>query len=74
MLEINKTDFRYRIEENEKLLAYNVVTAKMYFFTGNTKEYLLNKLYDKESNIELEEKYINYLLENSILRRTSNGI
>lgn len=73
-MEINKTDFRYRIEKDEKLLAYNVITAKMYFFTGNTKEYLLNKLYDKNNNIELEEKYINYLIENNIIRRISNGI
>lgn len=74
MLEINKTDFRYRIEKDEKLLAYNVITAKMYFFTGNTKEYLLNKLYDKNNNIELEDKYINFLIENNIIRRISNGI
>lgn len=74
MLEINKTAFRYRIEKDEKLLTYNVITAKMYFFTGNTKEYLLNKLYDKNNNIELEEKYINYLIENNIIRRVSNGI
>ena len=73
-MEINKTDFRYRIEKDEKLLAYDVITAKMYFFTGNTKEYLLNKLYDKNNDIELEEKYIDYLLENNILRRISNGI
>lgn len=73
-MEINKTDFRYRIEKDEKLLAYNVITAKMYFFTGNTKEYLLNKLYDKNNNIELEEKYINYLMKNNIIRRVSNGI
>lgn len=73
-MEINKTAFRYRIEKDEKLLTYNVITAKMYFFTGNTKEYLLNKLYDKNNNIELEEKYINYLIENNIIRRVSNGI
>lgn len=73
-MEINKTDFRYRIEKDEKLLAYNVITAKMYFFTGNTKAYLLNKLYDETNNVELEEKYINYLLENNIIRRISNGI
>ena len=73
-MEINKTDFRYRIEKDDKLLAYNVITAKMYFFTGNTKEYLLNKLYDKNNNIELEDKYINYLIENNIIRRISNGI
>lgn len=73
-MEINKTDFRYRIDKDEKLLVYNVITAKMYFFTGNTKEYLLNKLYDKTNNVELEEKYINYLLESNILRRISNGI
>ena len=73
-MEINRTDFRYRIEKDEKLLAYDVITAKMYFFTGNTKEYLLNKLYNKNNNIELEKKYINYLLENNILRRISNGI
>lgn len=68
-MEINKTDFRYRIEKDEKLLAYNVITAKMYFFVGNTKEYLLNKLYNRRNDIELEEKYIAYLLENNILRR-----
>lgn len=68
-MEINRTNFRYRIEKDEKLLAYNVITAKMYFFIGNTKEYLLNKLYDKKNDIELEEKYINYLLENNVLRR-----
>lgn len=73
-MEINKTDFRYRIEKDDKLLAYNVITAKMYFFTGNTKEYLFNKLYDKNNNIELEDKYINYLIENNIIRRISNGI
>ena len=67
-MEINRTDFRYRIEKDEKLLAYDVITAKMYFFTGNTKEY------NKNNNIELEKKYINYLLENNILRRISNGI
>ncbi len=73
-MEINKIDYRYRIDNDEKLLAYNVITAKMYFFTGNTKEYLLNKLYDKTNGIKIEEKYINYLLENNILRRNSNGI
>ena len=42
MLEINKYDFRYRIEKDGKLLMYNVITAKMYFFVGKTKQYLLN--------------------------------
>lgn len=73
-MEINKIDFRYRIENDEKLLVYNVITAKMYFFTGNTKKYLLNKLYGKNNNIELEEKYINYLIKNNIIRRISNEI
>ena len=45
MLEINKYDFRYRIEKDGKLLMYNVITAKMYFFVGKTKQYLLNILY-----------------------------
>ena len=56
MLEINKYDFRYRIEKDGKLLMYNVITAKMYFFVGKTKQYLLNILYNKPNNIILEEK------------------
>lgn len=72
MLEINKYDFRYRIEKDGKLLMYNVITAKMYFFVGKTKQYLLNILYNKPNNIMLEEKYINYLLENNIVRKITN--
>lgn len=67
MLEINKVDYRYRLENDEYLLAYNVITNKMYFFKGNTKKYLESMLYNK-SPINLESKYINYLINNNILK------
>lgn len=72
MLEINKRDYRYRIENEQFLLAYNVITNKMYFFKGNTKQYIESKLYGAES-VELEKKYIDYLISNSILIGDDNN-
>lgn len=65
MLEINRIDFRYRLENENVLLAYQVINHRMYFFKGNTKKYIENKLKEKESS--LDKKYIDYLLNEGIL-------
>ncbi len=66
MLEINQKDFRFRRENDDILLGYNVITNKMFFFKGNTKKYIEAKL-NHEDTIFLEDKYMKYLLNNKIL-------
>ncbi len=65
MLELNRNDFRYREEDENTILAYQVIFHKMYFLKGNTKKYIEEKL--KGNDIDLDKKYIDYLKEERIL-------
>ena len=66
MLELNRKDYRYRIENHSYLLAYNVITNKMYFFKGKVKEYLITKI-NENKDLSLEKKYLDYLMDQDIL-------
>lgn len=72
MLALNAKDFRFRIEDENILLAYDVIKNNMYFFKGKTKQYLEN-LINKETPILLDEKYINFLLKNNVLIKGENN-
>lgn len=77
MLErINKKDYRFRFEGDDILLGYNVITAKMFFFKGNLKKYIECLLNNTEPDVTLENKYIDYLINNKIIIRGDdlNGI
>lgn len=74
MLErLNIIDFRYRKENEDTLLGYNVITAQMYFFKGNVKAYIESLINNTPNIIVLENKYINYLIDNNILIRSDNN-
>ena len=71
MLALNTKDFRFRVENEDILLAYDVIKNNMYFFKGKTKEYL-EKMINKQEPILLDKKYVSYLVKNNVLIEGDN--
>ncbi len=66
MLALNNKDFRFRKEDDNTLLAYDVIHNKMFFLKGNTKIFI-EELMNGKNTSKLDDKYINYLIENGII-------
>ena len=67
MLErINKVDYRYRIEDENTLLALNVITSEMLFLKGKTKQYIIDLLNEKNPE-NINEKNRRILKEKKII-------
>lgn len=64
---LNTVDFRYRVEDENRLLIYNVRTSEMIFVIGKVKKYILSKLNNSSESITLAKEYISYLLDKKIL-------
>ena len=66
MLALNNIDFRFRKEDDDTILAYDVIRNNMYFLKGNTGKYIEN-LMNNQKPTHLEDKYIKYLIEKKII-------
>lgn len=67
MEKLNELIYKFRDELDDKLLAYNVITSDMYFFSGSTKKFIKNILDNKKQDVKLEDKYLTYLKNKSII-------
>lgn len=68
MLEkINNLDYRFRKEEENILLAFNVITSEMLFLKGNSKDYITALLNNQKYNGEINDKNIEILKNKKII-------
>ena len=65
-LEFNSNLYRYRLENDEQLLLYNVTNGQIYMIKGNSKKFLLDKINNKNPDI-IENKYLEFFIKNNIL-------
>ena len=72
MLALNNTDFCFRKEDDNILLAYDVIHNKMYFLRGNTRIFIEELMHGKKT-CNLDDKYINYLIEKGIIIGGNNN-
>ena len=47
---INNTDYRFRQEGENTLLAFNVITSEMFFLKGNSRDYITALLNNQKYN------------------------
>lgn len=67
MLErINDVDYRFRIEDENTLLALNIINFEMLFLKGKTKEYITDLLDGKVPEI-ISQKNIDILKKKKII-------
>lgn len=66
-LEFNCNLYRYRLENDEQLLLYNVKSGQIYIIKGNPQKFLLDKINNKNQNIIIENKYIEFFIKNNVL-------
>lgn len=64
---LNNEKYKFREEKNDKLLAFNVVNANIIFFTGKTKKFIMSLINNDLNNNDIEDIYLNFLLENEII-------
>ena len=68
MLErINNIDYKFRVEDDETLLAFNIITSEMYFLRGNTKEFLIKLINGEKYKGKIDGKNIKFLKEKSLI-------
>ncbi len=68
MLErINNIDYRFRIEDDNTLLAFNVITFEMTFLKGLTKDYIIKLLNNEVYNGTISDKNIKILKNKKII-------
>ncbi len=67
MEKLNVIEYKFRDELDDKLLAYNIITSDMYFFSGNTRRFIKNIISNKKQDIKLESKYLTYLKNKRII-------
>lgn len=66
-LKFNQDIDKYRMENPTQLLLYNVKDGQIFLAQGNTKDFLLNIINNQPKEMQLENKYINFLKNNNIL-------
>lgn len=66
-LKFNKDVYKYRMENPTQLLLYNVKDGQIFLTQGNTKDFLLNIISKQPKEMQIENKYINFLKNNNIL-------
>lgn len=66
-LNLNLKDYRFRNEDENRLLIYNVRTAEMIFVNGKVKDYIEDLLFTNRTNVMLSKPYIDYLVNKNIL-------
>lgn len=63
----NYKEYRFREENEEFVLIYNVRKGTILFLTGWVKERIKEFIYKKSIDVDLKDGRINYLVENNIL-------
>ena len=64
---INNTDYKFRQEGENTLLAFNVITSEMLFLHGNSKDYISALLNNEKYNGVLSNKNIEILKNKKII-------
>lgn len=69
-LKFNSKLFRYRNENDEQLLLYNVKYGQIYLIKGKAKKFILSYIEKQQKNdkqLSIDNKYIEFFKENKIL-------
>ncbi len=66
-LNLNLKDYRFRNEDENRLLIYNVRTAEMIFVNGKVKDCIEDLLSTNRTDVMLSKPYIDYLVNKNIL-------
>lgn len=66
-LNLNLKDYRFRNEDENRLLIYNVKTAEMIFVNGKVKDCIEDLLSTNRTDVMLSKPYIDYLVNKNIL-------
>lgn len=71
-LSLNVKDYRFRNEDENRLLIYNVRTAEMIFVIGKVKQYIEDLLSTNSTDIMLSKPYVDYLVNKNILIKSGD--
>lgn len=71
-LSLNVKDYRFRNEDENRLLIYNVRTAEMIFVIGKFKQYIEDLLSTNSTDITLSKPYVDYLVNKNILIKSGD--
>lgn len=71
-LSLNVKDYRFRNEDENRLLIYNVRTAEMIFVIGKVKQYIEDLLSTNSADIMLSKPYVDYLVNKNILIKSGD--
>ena len=66
-LNLNLKDYRFRNEDENRLLIYNVKTAEIIFVNGKVKDCIEDLLSTNRTDVMLSKPYIDYLVNKNIL-------
>ena len=66
-LKFNQDLYKFRMENQDQLLLYNVTNGQIFLVEGNTKDYLMNNINNEKQNITIENKYLDFFIKNDIL-------
>lgn len=66
-LKFNQDLYKFRMENQDQLLLYNVTNGQIFLVEGNTKDYLMNNINNEKQNITIENKYLDFFMKNDIL-------
>lgn len=69
-LKFNSKLFRYRNENDEQLLLYNVKYGQIYLIKGKAKKIILSYIEKQQKNdkqLSIDNKYIEFFKKNKIL-------
>ena len=66
-LKFNQDLYKFRMENQDQLLLYNVTNGQIFLVEGNTKDYLMNNINNERQNITIENKYLDFFIKNDIL-------
>lgn len=64
---INNTDYRFRQEGENTLLAFNVITSEMFFLKGNSRDYITALLNNQKYNGKINIRNIEFLKTKKII-------
>ncbi len=68
MLErVNMLDYRFREEDENTLLVFNVITSEMIFLHGSSKDYITALLNNKEYKGKINDKNLEILKNKKII-------
>ena len=71
-LNLNLKDYRFRNEDENRLLIYNVRTAEMIFVNGKVKYCIEDLLSTNRTDVMLSKPYIDYLVNKNILIKSGD--